>query len=61
MGLDKISLAVENRDEATLSNMMCVAAVLHQLNYSKEEIAQKLSLLKPIEMRLESVIGKMIT
>lgn len=58
MGLDKISLAVENRDEATLSNMMCVAAVLHQLNYSKEEIAQKLSLLKPIEMRLESVIGE---
>ena len=58
IGLDQISLAVENRDEATLSNMMCVAAVLHHLQYTKEEIAQKLSLLKPIEMRLESVIGE---
>lgn len=58
IGDEKIKVPIENRDEATLSNMLCIVALLHQLSYKKEEIASKLSLLKPIEMRLESVIGE---
>ncbi|MFC6266779.1 bifunctional UDP-N-acetylmuramoyl-tripeptide:D-alanyl-D-alanine ligase/alanine racemase [Frigoriflavimonas asaccharolytica] len=58
IGEEKIKIQVENRDEATISNMLCIVAVLKQLDYKNEEIIQKLSLLKPIEMRLESVVGE---
>ena len=58
IGLETISVPVENRDEATLYNMLCIVAILKELKYKNEEIAHKLSLLKPIEMRLESVIGE---
>ncbi len=58
IGSEKIQVPVENRDEATLSNMLCLVAILHELDYTNIQIIHKLSLLKPIEMRLESILGE---
>lgn len=50
-------LPVLQRDEATLSNVLCVVAVLKFFGYQNEEIVRRLNALKAVEMRLESVIG----
>ena len=53
----EIIVPVQQRDEATLSNALCVVAVLNEFGYSSEEIVGRLNLLKAVEMRLESVEG----
>ena len=51
------TLPIRERDEATLSNAMCVIAVLKELGFEKEKIEAKINALKSVEMRLESVDG----
>lgn len=52
-----IDLPVQQRDEATLTNALCVIALLKHFNYSNEQIVKKINHLKSVEMRLESVEG----
>lgn len=54
---EEISVPVQQRDEATLSNVLCVIAVLKEFNFANEKIIAKLNALKSVEMRLESVNG----
>lgn len=50
-------LPIKTRDHATLSNALCVMATLKELGYPPSAIREKISALKSIEMRLESVVG----
>lgn len=54
---DTITLPVSQRDEATVSNALCIIAVLKEFGFSNEKIREKISSLKPVEMRLESING----
>ena len=54
---EDFSVPVQQRDEATLSNVLCVIAVLKEYGFSNSKIIEKLNALKSIEMRLESVNG----
>lgn len=53
----EISVPVHQRDEATLSNMLCLIAVLKEFQLTNEEIVSKINALRAVEMRLESVVG----
>ncbi|QDP85318.1 bifunctional UDP-N-acetylmuramoyl-tripeptide:D-alanyl-D-alanine ligase/alanine racemase [Chryseobacterium sp. SNU WT5] len=54
---EEISIPVQQRDEATISNVLCVIAVLKEFSFENSKIITKLNLLKAVEMRLESVNG----
>ncbi|TXF76021.1 bifunctional UDP-N-acetylmuramoyl-tripeptide:D-alanyl-D-alanine ligase/alanine racemase [Chryseobacterium sp.] len=54
---EEIILPIYQRDEATLSNALCIIAVLKELGLNNEKIREKISSLRPVEMRLESVTG----
>lgn len=54
---ETFELSVQQRDEATLNNALCVIGLLRYLNYSFDEIIEKINSLKAVEMRLESVNG----
>ena len=54
---EEFYVPVLQRDEATLSNVLCVIAVLKEFGFSNTKIIEKLNALKSIEMRLESVNG----
>ncbi len=51
------SFPASNRDEATLSNALCIIATLDHLGYNFEQIVNKLNALTAVEMRLESIEG----
>ena len=53
----EIKIPIAQRDEATISNALCVIGVLKELNLSNEKIIEKINTLKAVEMRLESVNG----
>ena len=52
-----INLPVHQRDEATLSNVLCVVALMKELGIGNSKILKKVENLKSVEMRLESVEG----
>lgn len=54
---EEFMLPAQQRDEATLSNALCIIAVLKEFNFSTPKIINKINALKSIEMRLESVNG----
>lgn len=54
---ETFSFPANQRDEATLSNALCVIAVLKYFGFENEKIIEKLNTLKSVEMRLESVNG----
>lgn len=55
---EEIHIPVEQKDDATLSNALCVCAVLKYLGYTSSQIAEKINALKAVEMRLESIEGQ---
>ncbi len=54
---EKIAFPAQQRDEATLSNVLAILSTLKQLGISNEKIIEKINALKAVEMRLESVNG----
>ena len=54
---ETFSLPVNQRDEATLSNALCIIATLKELGFDNEKIIEKINNLRAVEMRLESVNG----
>lgn len=52
-----ITIPIQQRDEATLSNALCTISLLKELGISTEIIIEKINNLKSVEMRLESVTG----
>ena len=54
---EEISISLQKRDEATLSNILAIVAVLKSLKISNEKIVTKIQDLHSVEMRLESVNG----
>lgn len=54
---EHFSVPVYQRDEATISNVLCVICVLKEFGFENAKIIQKLNSLKSVEMRLESVNG----
>lgn len=54
---ETFSLPAHQRDEATLSNALCVIAVLKEFGFGISKIIDKINSLKSVEMRLESVNG----
>ena len=54
---EEFELPAQQRDEATLSNALCVIAVLKEFGVSNNSIIAKVNALKAVEMRLESVNG----
>lgn len=54
---EEIKIPISQRDEATLSNAMCVIAVLKEFKIDNAKIIEKINALKAVEMRLESVNG----
>ena len=54
---EEISISLQKRDEATLSNILAIVAVLKSLKISNEKIVTKIQELHSVEMRLESVNG----
>ena len=54
---EEFSVPVYQRDEATISNVLCVICVLKEFGFENDKIIQKLNSLKSVEMRLESVKG----
>jgi alanine racemase len=54
---EEIKIPIHQRDEATLSNAMCVIATLKELGIDNTKIIKKINALKAVEMRLESVNG----
>lgn len=53
----EFSIPIQERDEATLSNALCVIAVLKQFGFADSAVIKKINALKAVEMRLESVNG----
>ncbi|MDO5614841.1 MAG: bifunctional UDP-N-acetylmuramoyl-tripeptide:D-alanyl-D-alanine ligase/alanine racemase [Cruoricaptor ignavus] len=49
------SFPAKQRDEATLSNALCLIAVMFFFGFSTEKIVEKLNAIKAVEMRLESI------
>ena len=54
---EEFSFPVHQRDEATLSNVLCVISVLKEFGFENSKIVDKLNSLRSVEMRLESVNG----
>lgn len=54
---EEFLLPAHQRDEATLSNALCIIAILKEFNFETPQIIDKINTLKAIEMRLESVNG----
>ncbi|MBU8883764.1 bifunctional UDP-N-acetylmuramoyl-tripeptide:D-alanyl-D-alanine ligase/alanine racemase [Kaistella sp. DKR-2] len=54
---ETFSLPAHQRDEATLSNALCIITVLKEYGFGNSKIIDKINSLKSIEMRLESVNG----
>lgn len=54
---EEIEIPVQQRDEATLSNALCIITLLKELGFGNEKIIEKINNLKSVEMRLESVNG----
>ncbi|MDO4762971.1 MAG: bifunctional UDP-N-acetylmuramoyl-tripeptide:D-alanyl-D-alanine ligase/alanine racemase [Flavobacteriaceae bacterium] len=54
---EKLSFPAQQRDEATLSNVLAVIATLKELNFVNADIINKINNLRSVEMRLESVNG----
>ncbi len=54
---EEISISLQKRDEATLSNILAIVAVLKSLKIPNEKIVTKIQDLHSVEMRLESVNG----
>lgn len=54
---EEFSFPANQRDEATLSNALCITAVLKEFGFENSKIVEKLNNLKTVEMRLESVNG----
>ena len=54
---EEFKIPISQRDEATLSNAMCVITLLKELKFDHAEITKKINALKAVEMRLESVNG----
>ncbi len=54
---EEFTVKINQRDEATLSNALCIISVLKVLNYSNIQIQNKLNHLRSVEMRLESING----
>ncbi|WP_313502383.1 bifunctional UDP-N-acetylmuramoyl-tripeptide:D-alanyl-D-alanine ligase/alanine racemase [Kaistella carnis] len=54
---EEFSFPVHQRDEATLSNVLCVVSVLKEFDFENSKIIEKLNALRSVEMRLESVNG----
>lgn len=54
---EEFSFPVHQRDEATLSNVLCVVSVLKEFGFKNSKIIEKLNALRSVEMRLESVNG----
>lgn len=54
---EELEIPIQQRDEATLSNALCIIVLLKELGFSNEKIIEKINHLKSVEMRLESVNG----
>lgn len=54
---ETLEIPIQQRDEATLSNALCIVAVLKEICLANEKIVEKINSLKSVEMRLESVNG----
>lgn len=54
---ENITFPVNQRDEATLSNALCVIAAMNFFGFDKEKIVSKINDLKSVEMRLEAIEG----
>lgn len=54
---EEFELKAQQRDDATLHNVLCVITILKKLGFSTAKIIEKINALKAVEMRLESVNG----
>lgn len=54
---EEFSLPINQRDEATLTNVLALIGILKELKLSNLQIKEKIDALKAIEMRLESIEG----
>lgn len=54
---EELSFPAQQRDEATLSNVLSIIAILKDFDFSNTQIIGKINHLKAVEMRLESVNG----
>lgn len=54
---EELEIPIQQRDEATLSNALCIIALLKELGFQNEKVIEKINNLKSVEMRLESVNG----
>lgn len=54
---EQIIFPVHQRDEATLTNVLALLAVLKELGISNDRIVEKINALKAVEMRLEAIEG----
>ncbi|MCZ2085403.1 MAG: bifunctional UDP-N-acetylmuramoyl-tripeptide:D-alanyl-D-alanine ligase/alanine racemase [Flavobacteriales bacterium] len=54
---EEFSVPINQRDEATISNALCVISTLKEFGFENSKIIEKLNALKSVEMRLESVNG----
>ena len=52
-----IVLPINQRDEATLTNVLALIGILKELQISNSDIKEKIDALKAVEMRLESIEG----
>ena len=54
---EEFSVPINQRDEATICNALCVISTLKEFGFENSKIIEKLNALKSVEMRLESVNG----
>ncbi|AZA87518.1 bifunctional UDP-N-acetylmuramoyl-tripeptide:D-alanyl-D-alanine ligase/alanine racemase [Chryseobacterium shandongense] len=54
---EQIIFPVHQRDEATLTNVLALLAVLKELGIRNDRIVEKINALKAVEMRLEAIEG----
>lgn len=54
---EELSFPAQQRDEATLSNVLSIIAILKDFDFSNAQVIEKINHLKAVEMRLESVNG----
>ncbi|PZU91362.1 MAG: bifunctional UDP-N-acetylmuramoyl-tripeptide:D-alanyl-D-alanine ligase/alanine racemase [Chryseobacterium sp.] len=54
---EEFSLPINQRDEATLTNVLALIGILKEFKLSNLQIKEKIDALKAIEMRLESIEG----
>lgn len=53
----EFSFSAQQRDQATLMNVLSIITLMHFLGFSNEKIIDKINHLKAVEMRLESING----